>query len=191
MAGKKECHGRHSLARGIQNGNDHLSLCCLHSELKRMSKRLISFHIEIRPKLQKLGTLEPLRCLVMPITMRYLRKPTEPKVLPTHLARHPSLQRQQLRSPGTVLQHLQLAGDTTLPVGQNRLWSPPQRLQDRLTVNLYLPVSEKHQKGLSVKSPLHTLLNHSVPTPALLRSSPPRQLTQRIRSNLLLPLDLK
>ena len=158
-----------------------------------MSKRLISFHIEIRPKLQKYGTPLLLHRLAMPITMYYLRKPPERQVLPTHLARHPflqSLQRQQPRSPGTVLRHLCLAGDTALIARRNRLWSPPIRLQDRLSVNLYPLVSEELQKGLLVRSPLHTLLNHSVPMPALLRSSPPRQLTQRIRSNLLLSLPL-
>ena len=155
-----------------------------------MSKRLTSLHIEIRPKPQKFGTPQLLHCPVMPITTQYLRKAPEPQVLPTHLARHPflqSLQRQQLRSPGTVLRHLSLAGDTALIVRRNQLWSP----QDRLSVNLYLLVSEELQEGLLVKSPLHTLLNHSVPMPALLRSWPPRQLTQRIRSNLLLSLTLK
>lgn len=190
MVGKRGCHGHDSLARGIQNGNDPFGLYRLHSERRHTCKRLISLQIGIH---LGLDTPRPLHCLIMSTIVHYLRPhiALELQAFPTHFPRRPclrSLQHQPLHSPREVPQHPYPTGGTAHLVGRNRLWSPALRLQSRLlSVGLHLPASKILHKGLLVKSlyPFLTLSNHSVPIPALLRSSLPRQLTQRTLSDIL------
>jgi hypothetical protein len=111
--------------------------------------------------------------------MHYLRKFPEPQATPTHLVRRlclRSLQRQPLRSPGTVPQHLYSTGGTTLLVSRNRLWSPPLQLQD--SSSLRRPVSaglgETSQRPFSEVSIPYLVepLSPDPRSPALVATSP-------------------